>query len=444
MNGPIDHSNYEAWLLDRLEGRLTPEQERELHAFLLQHPHLAPGDDVLPSVESINLALSAVEKEWLKKRIPPVGAVDAHSVELHLIARLEGDLTTGELAALRIFLEDHPEHQRAERIYALTKLVPQAMAYATKRELKRHFPPQGMPNDLNLDDLLVARLEGELTREQETAVERFLAHDETRQRAWVLMQATRSSATYLVFADKEGLKKKEGRVIPFTFGTWAVRLAAASVALLIGLGLWFLRSPDVHEREIARVPSTNVVPQEQVVQDEVPEHAAPNAPGTSDAEQLKDATPPARNETVTPFAPQRQQPVSPPRIDRVEEPMLAQDAPAPGQKNEPIDAPVIPPTPEANETLASAPTVKTATTASATNTTTLGELLATTVRDRVLEKPARDEQALDGEDAIAMVDRTLKVVGGDRAGLDVGSKAYDGKRRFDLRLGRNFSISASR
>jgi anti-sigma factor RsiW len=439
LNERIDHSNYEAWLLDRLEGELTPAQECELDAFLLQHPHLAPGDDALPSVLAINVALSGVEKEWLKKRIPPVAAVAAHSVDLHLVARLEDDLTPDQLAALRLFLADHPEHQRAERIYALTKLVPEATIYAAKGELERHFPPQGMPTAFNLDDLLVARLEGDLTMEQERAVERFLTQDKAYQRAWALMQATRYSKAPVVFAEKEGLKKKEARVIPFTMATWAVRLAAAaSVALLVGLGLWLLRSPDVHEREIARVPAKRVLPEQQVVQDEESQPHAPNVP--ADGEQLRVAPSSGMNEPRTPAALPREQPAIPARIDPVDEPVLAQDAPSSAPTNAPVDAPVTPPAPEPNESLASVPTTKTSASSGGANTT-LGELLAATVRDRVLERPVREEQTLDGEDAIAMVDRTLKVVGGDRAGLDVGRKANDGSRRFDLRLGRNFSIS---
>ena len=37
MNERIDHTNYEAWLLDRLEGNLSVDQERALDAFLFQH-----------------------------------------------------------------------------------------------------------------------------------------------------------------------------------------------------------------------------------------------------------------------------------------------------------------------------------------------------------------------------------------------------------------------
>lgn len=444
MNERIDHSNYEAWLLDRLDGTLTPEQERELDAFLLQHPEMAFSEEPLPSVTSIAQALSAAEKDALKKSIPPVGAVDNTSVDDHLIARLENDLTAEQREALRTFLLDHPEHQRAERIYALTKLVPEALAYVEKRGLQRHFPPQGMPTAFNLDDFLVARLEGDLSREQEEALDRFIAQDKAHQRAWAVMQATRFSAVLIVFVDKQWLKKKEGRVIPFTLGTWTVRLAAAaSVAVLIGVGLWYLRTPNAHEQEIARVPTKTSTPEVRSLQDEVPVTNAERAPEEPNGQRQESVAPVNRKDTSVPVAPQRQQPALPVRVEPAEEPVLAQDAPPATPKNDPVVVPDTP-SPEPNESLAATSPARKDAPVSEQNTTTLGGLFASTVRDRVLDKPTREEDNLDGEDAIAMVDRTLKVVGGDHAGLEVGQKAPNGKRRFDLRLGRNFSISASR
>lgn len=445
MNERVDHTNYEAWLLDRLEGNLTPDQERELDAFLLDHPHLVPVDDVLPSVSAIDAALSGMEKEALKKRVPPIGSVDGHSVETHLIARLEGDLGPDQLNALRIYLADHPEHQRAERIYALTKLVPEAMAYAAKRELQRQIPPQGMPSAFDLDDFLIARMEGDLSGEQVAALERLIAQNAEHQQAWKMMRATRSSATPIVFAGKEGLKKREGRVIPFTFGSWAVRLAAAaSVALLIGIGLWFLRTPDVHEREIARVPVKTVEPERNVPEQGSPESGARKSVVEPRVDE-QNGQPPAREQRIDIPAPQKARPANAIPATPAEEPVLAHDAPAPVRVQH--EEPLVPsPQEEQNEVngaLAAAVPAHAAS-ASTGNSTTLGELLATTVRDRVLDKPVREAQTLDGDDAVAMVDRTLKAVGGDRAGLDVGRKANDGTRRFDLRLGRNFSISASR
>ena len=71
-------------------------------------------------------------------------------------------------------------------------------------------------------------------------------------------------------------------------------------------------------------------------------------------------------------------------------------------------------------------------------------MLAATVRERVLEQPKPESGPLDGDDAVAMVDRGLKAVAGERTGLAVERKDDGGVRGFNLRLGRNLSISASR
>src|SRR5204863_6253077 len=138
---------------------------RELDAFLARHPELVPEEGDLPALSGSGVALSATEKGALKRSLPPTGPLTEATIDDHLIARLEGDLTPGQLESLRIYLIEHPEHQRAERIYALTRVVPDAIAYAGKRALQRSFPPVGLPNHHNLEDFLVARLEGDLTRE---------------------------------------------------------------------------------------------------------------------------------------------------------------------------------------------------------------------------------------------------------------------------------------
>ena len=75
---------------------------------------------------------------------------------------------------------------------------------------------------------------------------------------------------------------------------------------------------------------------------------------------------------------------------------------------------------------------------------TLGETLAATLRERVLDQAAQDVRPLDGNDAVAAVDKGLKAVGGERAGLSVARDDAGRNRGFNLRLGRNLAISASR
>ncbi len=444
MTERIDHTNYEAWLLDRLEGNLTPEQERELLAFLVLNPELAPVDEELPTVAAFADALAPLDIAALKRSIPPVGVVCDTNVDDHLIARLEGDLDPQQLEALRQYLVLHPEWQNAEKTYALTKLVPEAMAFAAKRELERHFPPQGMPNAFNLDDFLVARMEGDLNAEQNKALDRFLDLEKAHQRAAVLMQATRVKADHIIFAGKEGLKKREGRLIAITSRTWAVRLAAAaSVAILLGLGLWFLRAPnDVHQNEFARVPTTPTAPEVKVpMKEDVGSNTQHSESPTTNNNDAPTPVPALRQEVRPALAPK---PVPVP-VAPIVEPALAQERVVPVRMpREEAPAPVVPEANDAPEPLLAQEKPVEPANADEAKGISVGELLAGTLRDRVLNEPERSAQPLDKDDAVAMVDKSLKVVGGDRAGLAVARKADGGVSGFNLRLGRNISISASR
>ncbi|MFN6115545.1 MAG: hypothetical protein ACK46C_06655 [Flavobacteriales bacterium] len=134
MKERIDHSNYEAWLLDRLEGNLTPAQEQELDAFLAAHPELDPGMDALPTLDQLDAALSRSDKDALKRALPPTGQPSLENVDDFLVARLEGDLNAEQLHALRHFLLEHPELLRSAHLYDLVKLVPEAMAFAAKQD----------------------------------------------------------------------------------------------------------------------------------------------------------------------------------------------------------------------------------------------------------------------------------------------------------------------
>lgn len=441
MKQRIDHSNYEAWLLDRLEGNLGAEQEAELRAFLLLHPHLDPGHEELPTIIHAASKLGSLDKEALKRRLPPVAKVDGGNIDDHLIARLENDLSREQLEALRIFVEHHPEHQRAEHLFALTKLVPEAMAFAAKADVHRALPPKGMPTRFTLDDFLVARLEGELTQAQELALARFIAQEPSAQRAWSLMQATRVRASDTFYDHKDGLKKG-GRVIAITHASWAVRLAAAaSVLVLLGLaGWWWARTHhgvQVAEEELRTAP----------VQE--PRNAQQEKASAQDAPIERPKQPDARREEPLRSVPgsNKERPRAEGRPAKLPDPPPALiEAPisSPQQENkqEP-PAPMIEPLPVKQDEplLASAPRLSAK---HGQEPNTLGQALAATLRERVLDSAGDAARPLDENDAFAAVDRGLKAIGGQRTGLDVTRDAAGRNRSFNLRLGRNLAISASR
>ena len=445
MKERIDHSNYEAWLLDRLEGNLSPQDERALDAFLAANPGLDPGLDPLPTLGAIGASLPLSAKSELKRQLPPTGAPANDRLDDHLIAQSEGDLSPAQLEALRIYLIDHPEHQRTERLYAISKLVPKAMAFAAKRELERNLPPLGLPTRFTLDDFLVARLEGDLTSVQDQALSAYLAaHAEARVAA-DLFARTRIPVPAAVYPDHAGLKKG-GRVVPL-MPVWTVRFAAAaSVAVLFGLGIWFLSRPDVPQAP--QVAERTVEPVQGVddskEEEQLSRTIAPAVEGSTTVPEPENGTRRNRSEEepTKDARPLRQVPVPAPQEQPA--PMVAQQVPpAVAPNGTPVELPVAerpaPSTDNEGMALAALPATR-----SVPESTTLGGLMARTLRERVLDQDAPDTRPLDGDDAVAAMDRGLRTVGGERAGIEVARKADGALRSFKLRLGGNLSISASR
>ena len=448
MKERIDHSNYEAWLLDRLEGNLSPQDERALDAFLAANPGLDPGSEPLPTLDEFKATLSASAKNELKRQLPPAGAPTNERLDDFLIARLEGDLTPLQLQALRLYLIAHPEHQRAERLYALTKVLPEAMAYAAKRGLERNLPPLGMPTRFTVDDFLVARLEGDLTPSQENALNTFLAgHPESRVAA-DLFAHTRITVPAAVYPDHAGLKKG-GRVVPL-MPVWAVRFAAAaSLALLFGVGIWSLTRKEVPQApqvaELTEEPTRAIQPTDPALKVEQGSPSGTTAVDGTQREPQPEQFTPGNKGVVTPPADRRtERPVSVPLPKEQPVPLVAQELPPLVNPSEaPTDRPVleqpVPPRPNEGMAMAALPAEK-----PAPESTTLGGLMARTLRERVLDQEAPNARPLDGDDALAAVDRVLRTMGGEHAGVDVARKADGALRSFKLRLGSNLSISASR
>ncbi len=434
MKERIDYSNYEAWLLDRLEGNLTPAQEQELDAFLAAHPELDPGLDELPTLDQLDVALSTADKDALKRALPPTGQPSTTNIDDFLVGRLEGDLSTEQLTALRLFLQAHPELQRSARLYDLVKLVPEAMAFAAKRDLERQLPPVGQPDRHTVDDFLVAELEGDLTTEQQRALAAYLALHPEAGRSRELIQRTRIPAEAVVYPQK-GALKRGGRVIPL--GTWAVRFAAAaSVVVLLGAGIWFLGQPQPSPSPLAEVkqPGTNTteVHKNSTNGAFTPQASAPNE-GTS-ASSAGAMTPggerTAKSRTDERRTPREQGPEALPQrgigVD-----LLAADQRTPRAVT-PVDGTWLP---------SDAPYADADDPGATPVASTLGGVLASVLRERLLAQPGGNTDPLGRDDAVAAVDLGLKAVGGEEAGVTVNEQ---GRRRFfNIRLGRNLSVSAS-
>ncbi|MDF1571501.1 MAG: hypothetical protein P1P82_07795 [Bacteroidales bacterium] len=133
----INRNNYEAYFLDFIEGRLSPEQEAVLRRFLKFNPDLAQE---LTAFELHTVAaphLPFPKKESLKKELPvgETGVNDA-SFDMYCVAFLEGDLSENQREAFEAYLAQHPVRKKELEAFKATYLVPARVAYPHKGRLK--------------------------------------------------------------------------------------------------------------------------------------------------------------------------------------------------------------------------------------------------------------------------------------------------------------------
>lgn len=447
-----DRRTYEAWLLDRMEGLLSPAREKALDAFLQDNPDLHAEHGVLPTVKT-----DGAEFPWkddLRKAFPPTGAPDAAHLDDFLVARSEQDLSPEQEKQLDHYLYEHPGAGRNAALMARTKVHEKEIAYPGKETLQRHFPPKGMPDLHRLTDFLIADLEGDLSTEQRSALKHLISADGEAAREQRLVAATRAIPVALRFAGKEGLKKRGARVVAL----WPRLVAAACVLLLLGAGWWQLRNKPADGVEVARVEKSAVrqearstgrdarpiAPEDVTVY--TSEQIAPKAQRTRPLEDQAAAASSATAKTHRPAPVTAPPPAEErePRAVPVKDPVqddLPMEGPALAHQVEEADAPPV--APERAEVAAAPREENTATAPPHGQGTSqdLGTYMANALRGNVLETPSR-KTGLDDRDVLALADKAIGMVTGGHGGVHV-EHSPEGQR-FQLRLGRNFSVSGRR
>jgi hypothetical protein len=438
----LDKDNYEAWLLDRMEGRLGPEELQQLEAFLSAHPELPADLGEWPIIDGGAEVFPG--KDQLRHPCPPVGSPDAGRLDDFLIARMEGDLSKEQELQLARYLYEHPEAARQAALIAITKVPADVLHYPGKAGAYRDLPPAGMPDAARLTDFLVAEMEGDLSVEQQRALARWRKDHPEVERERKLLAAVRVPVQTMAYPHKQALRKRRPVVRPL----WPRLAAAASIALVATAALWPWRGPESGNNGLAQSGDPNVPapvitetgratetvvagPEENAVPRPGP--GAPPAPsvGTEQGPAIRTKPHHAAGQPK-PVQPKDSLPARPsvPAPLPEQTPLLAQQPLAPE-----------PPEVEPPATVEAAPTELLA----ANNTQNkagepLGAYMLNTVRREVLDSPER-KSGLDGHDAWAMADKALGWASQGKAG--VSRKEGNAGDRVRVRFGKNFSISAS-
>lgn len=127
----IHKGNYEAYMLDRMEGKLPADLSRELDLFLAQNPQLA---EELEGMDELSFVAEPV-------------AFDAHALkrsehelvdEQSFVAYIENQLNTEDRLSVEKSVANNPALQQELALFKKTILEPDAgIIYTPKSELKR-------------------------------------------------------------------------------------------------------------------------------------------------------------------------------------------------------------------------------------------------------------------------------------------------------------------
>lgn len=130
----IDRSNYELWLIDWLDGKLTHFELEQLHRFLSENPDIKEESEELAIVRLNPSSKSFPYKNRLKKT---TAALSLMQLEYLSIGYLENDLSPDQKIELMESIENNPEQRKLFDLIKRTRLLPVALPYRNKNKLIR-------------------------------------------------------------------------------------------------------------------------------------------------------------------------------------------------------------------------------------------------------------------------------------------------------------------
>lgn len=130
----IDKNNYEQYLVDYLDGKLTPVEVSEVLLFLEQNPEIKAEFE---GVTGISVKADPEETSDFSSLKKPAYAEVRHAYENMLVAELEGDLTTEEQIILKQAKQVYPELEQDAALFKHTVIIPEQIVFEHKKELKK-------------------------------------------------------------------------------------------------------------------------------------------------------------------------------------------------------------------------------------------------------------------------------------------------------------------
>lgn len=229
----ITLDNYEAFLLDYMEGSLSPAMVEELMTFIASHPELEIdlSDLELPVVAAEEFEYDL--KSTLKKTNEPISSET-------LFDYLEGNLPAAEQEKVAAELLNNKTLALEFELLKKTRLqTDEQIRFENKAALRK------TDDDLLFLDQTLQYFEGQLSEAEKRQFEADLKNNAALQRKLDLYAKTRLSADQTVVYPNKKELKKEGRVITL-FSVRRLSAMAAAVLLLAGLFVIFRQTGAPH------------------------------------------------------------------------------------------------------------------------------------------------------------------------------------------------------
>lgn len=222
----IDLHNYEAFLLDYLDGNLNEDECANLRAFVIAHPELEIDleDTFLPKIA--DEPLQADFKTQLKK-------TEANFCNEDLILFLENTLNDSERKIIELRLLEDKELAAELALLRKTVLrIDEEIVFENKRQLLK------TEDEFVLSNRAIAYVENQFSDSEKEVFELEINKSiDLKKEVDLIIKTKLVAEPFLVYPNKEELKR-EHKVISL-FGLRASASMAAAILLLLGLALVF-------------------------------------------------------------------------------------------------------------------------------------------------------------------------------------------------------------
>jgi len=237
----INRKNYESYLVDYSEGKLSASQARQVESFLAENPDIKEVFEIFIGGEIESDDTSFSNKDLLKSIPYDKTTAQSDFFQEQCIAKIENLLSADEQKQFKISLSNDPEKLKEYNLFSKTVLNAEHLIYNEKLTLKQNYTSHVI-NPNNFNEYSVACSEGWLNHEGMLALNEFIAANPTYKKEYDLFQQIKLSPNYnVVFLKKSSLKKF--RVL--NFATAKIYSVAASVAAVFALGYFVVKTPEI-------------------------------------------------------------------------------------------------------------------------------------------------------------------------------------------------------